>query len=223
MSGIVSYCFDFRGGAMKNKSEGSMLEMSIMTEKSDLLAVYDTVRKLSFVDSNNIFLLGESQGGFVSAITAAQMPDKIRGLILMYPAFSISEGALKKYKSMSDIPDKSTIIGGTVGRKYYEDILNYHVYSIIEKYTNDAIIFHGGSDRFVSPLYSKKAACVYKSAELVILKGEGHSFKNAGFKKTVKRTYKYIEEHLENSVLVLYYSEINQNIWLLLDAILCLP
>ena len=39
------------------------------------------------VDPDNVFLLGESQGGFVCSYFAATYPDEIRGLIPFYPAF----------------------------------------------------------------------------------------------------------------------------------------
>ena len=39
------------------------------------------------MDEENIFLMGTSQGGAVSAITAAANKEEIKGAILLYPAF----------------------------------------------------------------------------------------------------------------------------------------
>lgn len=77
--GYIVYCFDFCGGSSSSKSDGSTLEMSIFTEQADLEAVIMMIQELDFVDTHNIFLLGSSQGGVVSAITAAKNQSIIRG------------------------------------------------------------------------------------------------------------------------------------------------
>lgn len=61
--GYVAYCFDFCGGSPGSLSDGSILEMSIFTEQADLEAVMDAIRGLDYVDSDNLFLMGTSQGG----------------------------------------------------------------------------------------------------------------------------------------------------------------
>ena len=75
MSGLQAYVFDFHGGNLHSKSGGKMTEMSIFTEREDLDAVIDAVASLPEVDPDNLFLLGESQGGCVSAITAPYHKD----------------------------------------------------------------------------------------------------------------------------------------------------
>ena len=69
--GYVVYCFDFCGGSTGSRSDGSTLEMSLFTEQADLEAVICMIQQRPFVDSSNIFLMGISMGGAVSAITAA--------------------------------------------------------------------------------------------------------------------------------------------------------
>lgn len=80
--GYVVYCFDFCGGSPGSQSDGSQYEMSIFTEQKDLEAVIAMMQGLEYVDDNNIFLLGSSQGGVVSAMTAADHRDEIAGLNL---------------------------------------------------------------------------------------------------------------------------------------------
>ncbi len=92
-NGYVVYCFDFCGGSPSSRSDGSTLEMSIFTEQADLEAVISMMQELEYVDSNNLFLMGTSQGGAVSAITGAAHPDKIRGMVLLYPAFVLADQA----------------------------------------------------------------------------------------------------------------------------------
>ena len=62
-AGIASCIFDFRGGSMSSKSSLTMLDMSVLTEVKDLETVLDAVKAFDFVDADNMFLLGKSQGG----------------------------------------------------------------------------------------------------------------------------------------------------------------
>ncbi|MBQ4304645.1 MAG: alpha/beta hydrolase, partial [Lachnospiraceae bacterium] len=72
--GIACLFFDFYGGGALSESGGSMEDMSVLTEKEDLLAVLDYVLSLPGADRSRIFLMGESQGGLVSAMCAAEAP-----------------------------------------------------------------------------------------------------------------------------------------------------
>ena len=78
MSGLQVYVFDFCGGSKKSRSGGTMLEMSIFTERDDLNAVIDFIAARPEVDKKNLFLLGESQGGCVSGITAPSHMDQLK-------------------------------------------------------------------------------------------------------------------------------------------------
>lgn len=89
----------------RSKSDGSTLDMSVFTEQKDLEAVIDLMQAQDYVDQKNLFLMGTSQGGAVSAITASEHPDEIRGLILLYPAFLVGDWARKLFKNKDDIPD----------------------------------------------------------------------------------------------------------------------
>ena len=64
--GYVVYCFDFCGGSPGSRSDGSTLDMSIFTEQADLESVIHMMQEQAFVDEENIFLMGTSQGGAVS-------------------------------------------------------------------------------------------------------------------------------------------------------------
>ena len=91
--GYVVYCFDFCGGSSGSRSDGSTLEMSVFTEQADLEAVIRMMQEQSFVDNDNIFLMGTSMGGAVLAITAAAHEEEIQGAILLYPAFVMVDDA----------------------------------------------------------------------------------------------------------------------------------
>ena len=91
--GYAAYCFDFCGGSVaKGKSDGKTTAMSVLTEVKDLEAVIRYVQDLPYIGSE-LLLMGCSQGGFVSALTAAKHPEQISRLVLFYPAFCIPDDA----------------------------------------------------------------------------------------------------------------------------------
>ncbi|MBR2684196.1 MAG: alpha/beta fold hydrolase, partial [Atopobiaceae bacterium] len=94
--GFVAYAFDFCGGGLETKSDGSTLEMTVMTEKEDLLAAVDMMLGQPYVDKHALFLLGNSQGGYVSAMVAEEMPETFRALALIYPGFVLRDSVLMR-------------------------------------------------------------------------------------------------------------------------------
>ena len=83
-SGINCIFFDFCGGGLKSLSDGKMTQMTVLTEAEDLTEVISQVQQMENVDSDQLFIQGESQGGFVGAYVSAQIPEKIKGLIFVY-------------------------------------------------------------------------------------------------------------------------------------------
>lgn len=195
--GFVVYCFDFCGGSNSSRSDGSPLEMSIFTEQADLEAVIGMVRELDFVDSNHIFLFGASQGGLVSGITAAENQEDIQGLILLYPGFEIAEDVQALFSSVEDIPETYSMFGWmTVGRTYFEELLDYDVYSVIGAYEKDVLLIHGDADGIVPLSSSERALEVYPSAELKVLPGAGHGLHGQDVETATEYMLKYLQAHI---------------------------
>lgn len=191
--GFVVYCFDFCGGSPGSRSDGSTLEMSIFTEQADLEAVIRMMQEQPFVDNSNIFLMGTSMGGAVSAVTAAANEDEIQGAILLYPAFVLVDDANKQFESAEDIPDTYYHLWMTVGRIFAEDLLDYDIYGAISAYKKDVLLIHGDADSIVPLSYSEKALEVYDSASLEVLPGAGHGFYGDDFTQAVEWTLAYLE------------------------------
>lgn len=195
-SGFAVYCFDFFGGSERSRSGGSMLDMSIFTERDDLEAVIRTIKKLDTTDEENIFLLGQSQGGCVAAMTAPAFAGDIRAMILYYPALCIADDARKKFKRAADIPAVVKNFGHKVGRQYYEDLLDYDVYAALSDYTGSVLLLHGDRDKMVPVSYSERAGKCYANAEFVLLPGEIHGFTAAGKRIAAKKTYDFLTRSL---------------------------
>jgi len=173
--GIASYSFDFCGGSNGTKSDGKTTEMSVVTETEDMKAVISLIKQQDFVDIDNLFLMGESQGGFVAALTASELKDQIEGLILLYPAFCIPNNGRKQFGNIYNISE-SSMWGVSLGKCYYEDVWEMDVNEEISKYEGNVLIFHGTDDDLVDLSYSKSAADAYAHAELVVYENAGHGF-----------------------------------------------
>lgn len=81
--GIAAYCYDFCGGSIRSRSSMETTDMTLFTEKEDLCAVVEAMRKEPQIDADKVFLFGGSQGGLVSALASDEMESRIRGLILL--------------------------------------------------------------------------------------------------------------------------------------------
>ena len=178
--GYICYCYDFAGGGRNSRSEGSSKEMSILTERQNLIDVLDMVRSWDNVDKDNIFLLGESQGGCVSAITAPFVADKINAIILAYPALCIADDGFASFKTLDEVPEEYNFMGLTIGKAYYRFFYEdgYDVYDDLAKYKGNVLIVHGTNDSLVKPEYSARAMNVYENAELHLIFGAGHGFQS---------------------------------------------
>lgn len=195
--GYVFYCFDFCGGSPDSRSDGSTLEMSIFTEQADLEAVVHMIQGQDFVDKENIFLMGTSQGGAVSAITAAANKEKIKGAVLLYPAFVLVDMTKERFISVEDIPETYSSLWMTVGRAYAEKLLDYDIYEAISYYDRDVLLIHGDADDIVPLSYSEKAVEVYSSAKLEILPGAGHGFYGKDAEQAIVCMLDYLDTHID--------------------------
>lgn len=196
MSGWNAYCFDFCGGSPKSKSSGTMKDMSVFTEKQDLLHVIDYMKTLPEVDTEHLFLLGESQGGFVSAISAPERNDDIRAMVLYYPAFCIPDDARKRFPDKADIPDETRIMGKLIGGEYSRAVYDFDVYRAIGGYTGPVLILHGDSDQIVPVEYGKRAAETYKNAEFIPLPGEIHGWTGKGKRTAAEKSFQFFSKYL---------------------------
>ena len=191
--GLSTFNLDFCGGGLESKSDGSMLEMTVLTEATDLNAVIDHFRGDSRF--TRIFLIGFSQGGFVSSYVAAQRPVDIAALAIEYPAYVLQDDARKRALPDGTFPATSDIMGQTIGRVYNEAAVSFDIYDVIGGYTGDVLIQHGDADAIVPLRYSERASRVFPNAHLVILPGQGHGFTGEARREAMERELRFFEEH----------------------------
>ena len=191
--GYAAYCFDLNGGSvMRSKSDGKTTDMSVLTEVKDLEAVIDHLRTLPYVNKDRVFLMGCSQGGFVSALVAAKNKYPIEKLCLFYPALCIPDdiraGRMMSTKfDPNNVPDTVRCGPMKVGKCYATDVMDMDAFQEIKAYHGRVCIVHGTADKIVDVSYAKRAAEVYRSTtpetmredmrvSLHIIEGGAHMF-----------------------------------------------
>lgn len=170
---IACLLFDFCGGSKAALSEGNFRDVSVQTEVSDLESVIHWVR--SNYHFRDLFLMGSSMGGFVSAIVAAKEKD-IRGLMLVFPAFVIPDDARAILRNDGSIREDSPALRESLPLPVLKEHAALDFEKEIRDYHGPVLIIHGTADPIVSLDYSKRALNVYDHADLSIYPGQGHGF-----------------------------------------------
>ncbi len=197
IQGFVSVTFTFCGGSTADLSDYPSTSMSLMTEKEDLGAVLARALTWDNVDSGKVFLFGGSQGGLVSALTAATLQSSVTGLILLFPALCIEDNWAEKFPDIDKMPEPYDFWGLDLGRKYASDVRNLHTFERISQYTGPVMIMHGSDDEVVPFEYSVKAQSLYQNARLIRFEGEHHGFTPENDRRVDGIAYSFAKEVLE--------------------------
>lgn len=197
-AGYVVIMFDFcmSGSGI---SSGKSVNMSVLTEKENLIDVLNYARSLDIVDNEHITLCGCSQGGLVSALTAAQCESDVERLVLYYPALCIPDDARRgciigTRIDTSNVPEKFFGLFVQLGKRYVEDALSLDPYEQICSFKKPVLIIHGMEDKLVKIDYSRKANELYGNSRLMEIHGD-HGFIVKGLLKSIKVTKKYLIEN----------------------------
>ncbi|MBO5567778.1 MAG: alpha/beta fold hydrolase [Clostridia bacterium] len=196
-NGIAACVFDFVGGGEGSRSDGSIRDMSVLTEAADLNAVIDSLKQRKEFDPERIFLFGRSQGGFVVAYVAEERPRDVRAMVLLFPGFVISDDMKDLAPDPGKIPETVELMGATVGRIYLEDAMSVDIYEKMGDYPGDVLIFHGTADNIVPLSYSQRAVTAFPSAELVTIEGAGHGFSGEDDLYVTKHAVDFVKAHLD--------------------------
>ena len=196
--GCIAYAYEFIGGGLNVQSDGKTTEMSVLTEAEDLKCVMDGITALPEVDPDNLFLMGESQGGFVSTYAATEYPERVRGLIALFPAYVLQDDARARVRRSDTIPDFEEVMGVPLGRIYTEDAGSFDIYDRMPKYQKPVLIMHGTADTLVPIRYSERAVETFPHAELVKIPGAVHGFAGKDREIALKEMIRFIRKYEKN-------------------------
>ena len=175
-AGIAVFSFEFAGGSSSAApmSEGLTTEMSVLTEVQNLKDAIRIASGLEYADPQKIYLMGSSQGGLVTALTAEEVTN-IQGLFLFYPAFSLPDDIRSSFPKLDEVPETFNLLGTKIGKKYITDIYDMDPYANLEKLGMPVHIYHGKDDNIVPLTASQKAMKRLKDARLTTLEDTGHA------------------------------------------------
>lgn len=194
--GIAACIFDFIGGGAKIESDGKTTQMSVLTEAEDLNVILDRMRSDPRFDPDQIFLFGESQGGFVATYVAENRPEDIAALILLYPAYEIADEARSLAPDPENIPERLVDMGTLIGKIYLEDAMSVDIYEKMNEFNKRVIIFHGSEDPIVPISYLEKALDIFPQAEYIEVEGGEHGFRGEILLDVAKIVVDFVNEVL---------------------------
>lgn len=197
--GIASIRFDFNG---HGQSEGRFEDMTVPNEIEDAKKVYEYVATLPYVDASRIALVGHSQGGVVSAMTAGELGSpRVAAVALLAPAAVLRDDAIRgntmgaKYNPL-DPPDSVPLFGGhNLGASYIRTAFTLPIYETAARYTDPATIIHGTGDRVVPYTYGERFHEQWKNSEWHLLEYFDH-----GFTQNVYRVAELTSEFLTRTL-----------------------
>ena len=179
--GFLTVTFDFCGGGIFSRSDGLSQDMTLFTEKVDLLTVVKSIKK--WFSPKSITLLGCSQGGFVSGLLAAELGEKVVDrLILFYPAVCIPDDARKgKMMFFRFDPNHIPAVRGRfpikLGGDYARTVIGMNPYEAMKGYNGPVLLLHGTADKIVNIRYARKLREIYPNCRYEEIEGGGHMFK----------------------------------------------
>ena len=175
-AGIAVFSFEFAGGSSSSApmSEGLTTEMSVLTEVQNLKDAIRIASGLEYVDPQKIYLMGSSQGGLVTALTAEEVTN-IAGLFLFYPAFSLPDDIRSSFPKLDEVPETFNLLGTKIGKIYITDIYDMDPYANLDKLGMPVRIYHGKDDNIVPITASQKAMKRLGNARLTTLEDTGHA------------------------------------------------
>ena len=162
MIGYNVFTFNFCCGSDETDpelmSDGTTTNLCIEGEISDLITVYNYVSTRDYVKSDEIILWGESQGAFVSGLTAARLQEKISKLIMIFPAVCIPDHARRGTLGGASYDPKNPpeliyTERAMLSKVFVDDVKDMDAYSELAKYKGATLLIQGTCDSIVVPEY----------------------------------------------------------------------
>ena len=178
--GFLAVTFDFNGGGLGSRSDGKSADMTLLTEKEDLLAVIRAVQ--GQLQPASVSLMGCSQGGFVSALAAKALgAEAVHRLILFYPALCIPDDARRGHMMFyrfdpKHVPDVLGRVPMKLGGDYARVVMEMDPFEEIGGYCGPVLLVHGTEDNIVNISYARRAKDCYDRCEYHEIVGGGHGF-----------------------------------------------
>lgn len=198
-AGIASVRFDFAG---TGSSTGAQEDMTVGSEVANTIDILDYVKSLSFVDTDNIFLVGKSMGGVDAVLANQRRADDIKALVLWYPGFGVSDAVrhgflLGEFFDPQNLPETLTAAGYTYGKAFLEEAMNLDMTAACRSCEQPVMILHGDQD-FVAPImFSFAMSREFPDCTLNVVPGGYHGFWGFQELKALTDMTEFIKENID--------------------------
>lgn len=187
--------FDFNG---HGKSDGKLIDMNVLNEIEDGIAILKYVRTLEFV--SDIYILGHSQGGVVGGMLTGLYSDVIDKLVLLAPAATLKDDAMigrcmdAKYDT-DHIPDVVSINNSStdIGGHYFRIAKNLPIYEITQNFKGPMLVIHGQNDNIVNIKASYRYKETIPSCKLEVFENLDHGFSGLDCEKAINKVVDFLE------------------------------
>lgn len=176
-AGIPTLRFDFAGCG---ESDGDFAEMTVFSELLDGMAIIDYAR--TTIGAQTIDLVGHSQGGVVASMLAGYYRDVIDKLVLLAPAATLKDDALKgecqgTVYDPNHIPLTVPVHGQAVSGQYFRTAQLLPIYETAQHFAGPTLIIHGEADQVVSPGRPASTTSFCRRASSTSCRGRGTCWK----------------------------------------------
>ena len=171
--GIGSARFDFYGNG---ESDGEFEDMSFDGLHTDAQDIFAWAAEQPYVDSEKLFLSGQSMGGYIAASCAPVIQP--HGLILLCPGAGMWFGCAQRADGVVQTGKDYTDMEGLC----YKMAFNYEMakhpdpFTEAKGYNGPVLLLRADDDRLVDEGTCSRYAQVYTAPEVDTIAGGGHNF-----------------------------------------------
>lgn len=182
--GMIAIRFDFNGCG---HSEGEFQDMTVLNEIEDLKHVIAWARQQPWTE--NISLVGHSQGGVVVSMTSGELGAKeIKCEALLAPAAVLRDDAIRGITMGAhfdpwnlegdyvQLPGMGGQPGLKLGKAYIRTATTLPIYETAKNYSGPTLIVQGAHDQVVSYTYAERYHDAIAGSILKLVPDENHSF-----------------------------------------------
>ena len=192
--GIGSARFDFYGNG---ESDGEFEDMSFDGLHTDAQDIFAWAAEQPYVDSEKLFLSGQSMGGYIAASCAPVIQP--HGLILLCPGAGMWFGCAQRADGVVQTGKDYADMEGLC----YKMAFNYEMakhpdpFTEAKGYNGPVLLLRADDDRLVDEGTCSRYAQVYTAPDVVTIAGGGHNFATLAARAAVEeKTAAFIKANL---------------------------
>ena len=199
--GIGSARFDFYGNG---ESDGEFEDMSFDGLHTDAQDIFAWAAEQPYVDSEKLFLSGQSMGGYIAASCAPVIQP--HGLILLCPGAGMWFGCAQRADGVVQTGKDYTDMEGLC----YKMAFNYEMakhpdpFTEAKGYNGPVLLLRADDDRLVDEGTCSRYAQVYTAPDVDTIAGGGHNFATLAARAAVEeKTAAFIKEAVPFYILLI--------------------